>query len=55
MRRFPLFVLALALVVVGLTGCKNTITFQRAVFSPLAVTASPPPPTCPPPRAEAKI
>jgi len=44
MRRIVLFVLSLPLLVVGLAGCKTTVTFQRTAFSPLSVTASPPPP-----------
>lgn len=46
MRRFTLFtpMLAVPLVLVGLTGCKTTVVFQRTAFSPLTVTASPPPP-----------
>lgn len=44
MRRLTLFTLSLSLVLVGLAGCKTTVTFQRTAFTPLTVTASPPPP-----------
>ncbi len=55
MRRIILFTLAMPLVVVGLVGCKSTVTFQRTVFSPLTVTASAPAPKPPPPRVVEKI
>ncbi len=44
MRRIMLFTLSLPLLVVGLASCKTTVTFQRTAFTPLSVTASPPPP-----------
>jgi OmpA-OmpF porin, OOP family len=49
MKRFILLTLSLPLWVVGLAGCKTTVTFQRTAFTPLAVTARPP--TAPPPPA----
>ena len=53
MRRVTLLTFSLALVGLGLAGCKTVVAFQRTAFTTLTVSASQPAP--PPPRKVEKI